>query len=304
MALSRDYTAIDLWREAIRDMGDAANVLQFEKFDLVNRAVKTIAGQFYDLMANAYMTEAYATLYGASKYADGHGGGTYTAATRTVSINNPSADLADTDTEDVVMIRIGADIFLGTIESVTNIATFVFKSQLYPSADGTVDEVLICGTTLSAGVVPLAGLRIMRTGENIRIELKSSIDGADLKFATTREVDTFRGSGVNANTIIWALTGDSIVYDIGDSLTTAGTLTIRYPRVPELVVADATAIDLPDGTAIEIAILYLRGLIQRRLERPVENNESKIQTLIANLYQTFGREAGEEILKEKVLALT
>ena len=281
MALSRDSTAITLWREATRDLGDVSGISQFEKYALVNRAVKTISGQFYDLMAISYMTSAYATLVGTAKY-ETVAAGTYVAATRILTMDTPSTSLdASEDIEKVVMFRIGTAVYLGWIESVVSTNAFVFKSTNYPATNGTPAEVMICGTTLSSSVISLAGLRIMRSGANIRIELESSVDGANIKFASTREVATFRNTGINANTIIWALTGDSIVFALGASLAT----------------------DLPDGTPIEISIIYLKGIMQQRMGMPKENNEARIEKLVGDMYRTFGQEASAEVIKEKVIAL-
>jgi hypothetical protein len=303
--LSRDYTAATMWREAVRDL-NATGVLSFEKYNLVNRTIQTVAGQFYDLMSNSYMTEATATIAGTAKY-ETVTGGTYTSATRTVTMNNPSAALSSADIEKVVMFRIDSNIYLGTIESVTSSSAFVFKihvpySGAYPAADSTTDEILICGTTLSGSTVSLSSLRIMRTGQQIKLEVATTAT-ATIKAGTMREVDTFVGSGRNSKTIVWALKGDSIDFAIGDDLTNAGTLTIRYPRVPVQVEADSDKVDLPDGTAIEIAIIYLRSLLQRRLKLPPEDNEGELRRLINDLYKTFGAEASTEIVTEKILAL-
>jgi hypothetical protein len=57
---------------------------------------------------------------------------------------------------------------------------------------------------------------------------------------------------------------------------------------------------------MEIAMIYLRGLLQRRLNLPRDNNEALIQQLISNVHQSVGDSISIESLKEKtkVLALT
>lgn len=300
MPLSRDVTAASLWREAVRDI-NAVGVLGFEKLLLVNRAVSTVAGEFYDLMSISYMTDANATLSATAKYEAGTGG-TYTVSTRTLNFNNPSTNFDSTDIQKVIVFRILTAIYLGVIESVTSTNEVVFYSTVYPASDTTFNEALIAGTTLSASTFSIASLRIMRT-HAMRIEITTTVAGATIKAGTTREVDTFNGSGRNAKTIVWALTGDSVNFGIGDDLVSAGTLMIRYPRVPILVVADGDYIDLPDGTPVEIAIIYLRGLIQRRLGLPIEDNEALLSKKIADLYMSVTGEANQEVVKEKVMAL-
>jgi hypothetical protein len=300
MPLSRDNTAASIWREAVRDI-NAAGIFAFEKHLLVNRAVSTVAGEFYDLMSISYMTEVNATLGGTAKYETGTGG-TYTVTTKTLNFTTPSAHFDSTDIGKEIMFRISTSIYLGVIGSVTTTHEVVFQSTVYPTADATFNEALICGTMLSASTFSIASLRIMRT-HAMRIELATTASGATIKAGTTREVNTFVGSGRNSKTIVWTINGDSIDFAIGDSLVNAGTLKIYYPRVPILVTADTDYVDLPDGTPMEIAIIYLRGLIQRRLGLPLEDNEGLLSKKIADLYMSVTGEANQEVVKDKVLAL-
>jgi hypothetical protein len=247
------------------------------------------------------MTDASVTLNGTAKY-ETVTGGTYVYSTRTVTMNTPSASLSSDDIEKTVMFRIDSIIYFGTVESVTSSSAFVFKSGTYPSVDGTTDEILICATTLSGSTFPLSSLRIMRSGAQIKIEIASTAT-TTVKAGTMQEIDTFIGSGQNSKTILWAFNGDYINFAIGDDLTNAGTLTVRYPRVPNLVTADSDKIDLPDGTAMEIAIINLRSLVQRRMKSPPEDNEGELRVLIGNLLRTFGSEANDEIVADKARAL-
>lgn len=301
MPLSRDYSLIKFYREAAQDLHGAMGIPRHIQKDLSNRAICTVSGEFYDLMSSSYMTDAYANLAGTHKYESG-AGSTYTASSRTVTFTTPSANLDSTDIGKVIMFRILTNIYLGTIESIVSTSAVVFSSTVYPSVDAVINETLVCGTTLSVGYFSIASLRIMRTHVS-RIELNTTVAGATIKVGTTREVDTFINTGKNSKTIIWALNGEYINFAIGADLVNAGTLTIRYPRVPSLVSLDADMIDLPDGTPIEIAIIYLRGLIQRRLSLPKEDNEGLLSKKIADLYRSFSMEANAETIKQKVLAL-
>jgi hypothetical protein len=303
MSLSRDYTAVALWREAVRDLSDVVDVPHWEKYNLINRAVQTIAGQFYDLMAESYMTDTAINYATGGKY-DAGTSGTYTSATHLITLNSPSASITSADIEKLVVFRISTTIYVGKVLSIVSTSSFVFDGDLFPSADGTIvnGSLSICSTTVLNDTVSLSSLRIKRTGQNIRIDLASTATNT-VKAATQRDLDTFRTGGSNAKTIVWCLSGDNINLKKGDGLSSYGTMTIHYPRVPYQVTADTDYIDLPDGTPIEIAIIYLRGLIRRRLSMPVEDNTAIIQRLISNLYQTFGQEVAVEEVKDKAMAL-
>lgn len=54
--LSRDWTAIDLWREAVRDVLDNAPI-ELERFNMVNDAVMAVGGQIYPLVSSSYLSE-------------------------------------------------------------------------------------------------------------------------------------------------------------------------------------------------------------------------------------------------------
>ena len=299
MALSRDTTAGSLWREAVRDL-NATEILAFEKYKLINRAVSTVAGQFYDLMSSLYMQEV--PLMGLGGLYDSGMGGTYTVATKTLVLNSPSSPLLPMHVGKWVAFRIGTNVYAGTITSVISTSSFTIVGTSLPTSDGTLAECIVLGSTISLSKVSLAGLRIMMSGEQIKIEIVSTQSGTTVKPATMGELDTFIPTGRNIKTILWSISGDSISFVYGDGIT-SGSLILRYPSVPSLVALDTDGIDLPDGTAMEIATIYLRGLIQRRLNLPAENNEAMIQRLVQSLFGTFNNEASEEVVKEKALAL-
>ena len=300
--LSRDFNAAQLWFNAKRDLGNIV-VPDWERFDLINRSISTVVGQFYDLLSQSYLTDAVINYSTGGKY-DAGTGGTYIAATQVVTLNNPSSNLTNTDLEKLVVFRIGTTNYLGKVLSVLSTSTFKFDGDILPSVDGTIvdNSLSILDTTIQNDIISLSSLRIMRAGENIRIGLVSTATRT-VKFMSQEELDTFTTDGRNSKTIGWSFFGDVINTKKGDVLASYGTITIHYPRVPYLVSDDLDQIDLPDGTAIEIATIHLRDLIRKRIELPPENNEALKQKLVGNLYQTFGQEASAEIIKEKALAL-
>lgn len=61
--LSRDWTAGDFWAEAVRDAGiEIPPLFQFERFQLIQRAVEAVASQLYGLYGNDYMTDTEVTI--------------------------------------------------------------------------------------------------------------------------------------------------------------------------------------------------------------------------------------------------
>ena len=300
MSLSRNMTAIGLWQQAKRDIIDTSGLLHNERFDLVNRAVQTVAGQFYDLMSNFYMTEVVVTGSGGA-YETGSTG-TYTVATQTLALQTPSRNIVTTDIGKIVAFRIGTSTYLAFIQSIVSTSSFTVIGVGLPAANGTLASVTIVGNTFTSNTISLSGLKIMMTGQQIKLELYSTTSGVTIKTGTTRAIDTFITSGANKNTIVWGISGDSVRFAYGDSVT-VGSLLLRYPRVPNTVSADGDYIDLPDGVATELAIIYLRGLMQQRLGGQKENNEQEIQLLEKKMKDTFGDEAVAEVVKDKILAL-
>lgn len=301
MYLSRDWTVLKLWREAAQDLDGAMKLPHYVWKDLVNRTVQAISGQFYDLMVTAYMTDTYINDSSGSKYQT-TSGGFYIASSHTLGTLYMSESLTSADVDKWVVYRIGTSVYSGKIFSVPTSGTLVVVSDEYPPADGVLAEMLICGTIPSNDTISLSGLRIMRTGMQGRIEISTTAT-ATVKTATQIELDTFRTTGQNSKTIVWSLNGDNINLKKGDGLTSYGTPMIRYPRIPYLSLLDSDGIDLPDGAAIEIAISYLRNLIQRRLKIPPENPDGLYQQQIINLHNQFGKELTIEEAKDKEKAL-
>ncbi len=300
MSLSRDMTVDTLWREAVRDLSDVTDVPHWEKYNLVNRAIKTVAGQFYDLMSNLYMTEStIAETSGAYETGDE---GTYTTSTKTLTFETPSRSIISTDIGKTVTFVIGTSTYSAIIATIVSTSSFTVTGIGLPSEDGTLVSATIVGSSPTSDKISLSSLRIMMTGQQIKFQLKSSTSGVTIKPATMSEIDNFRTTGVNRKTIVWAINGDYLEIAYGADVT-LGTLTFRYPKVPDLVTSSATGIDLPDGAAIEITILYLKGLIQQRLTGRKDNNDVRMSELINNLYSTFGQEVNAEVNKEKVIAL-
>jgi hypothetical protein len=303
MSLSRDWTAIKLWQQAKRDLGDVDGLLYNERFDLINRAVQTVAGWIYDLGSNFYMTEVVIVGSGGAYQTDiTTSTGTYVTATQTLTLDTPSRDITSSDIGKIVAFRIGTTTYAGIINTIVSVSSFTIIGTGLPSSNGTLAEALIVGNTVTSNKISLSGLRMMMAGQQIKLELLSSTSGVTVKAGSMRDVDTFRTSGANKNTILWGINGDYIQFTTGDSVV-QGTLTLRYPKMADLLSTNAGIIDLPDGVAIEMATVYLKGLMQQRISGDKEDNKSELQQLKENMVKTFLGEADAEVVKEKVMAL-
>ena len=63
MPLSLDYTAHEVWRHAVRDLQiDDKDVLDFEKFEIINRAVVDVLSLYYSLNIASYLASSALTL--------------------------------------------------------------------------------------------------------------------------------------------------------------------------------------------------------------------------------------------------
>lgn len=162
--------------------------------------------------------------------------------------------------------------------------------------------------TATGDTASIATLRIMRYGNETKMSLESSsLTGKVCRPVTLEALAGFRSAAAQLKKAIWwAYEGDNIQLKKGDSVTSYGTLTLRYPKLPDKLTTDAGGIDLPDGPAIEIAILNLRGLIEKRLGRVGEANpaeQAERERLISLLYSSFGQKVTTEEIEEKTRAL-
>jgi hypothetical protein len=299
MSLSRIYTAASFWREAVRDLGDVIDVPHWEKYNLINRSVRYVSSLFYSLMSNLYMTEVPITS-SIGKYDATPASATYNATTKVVVLGSASASITSDDIGAIVTMRLTSSIYIAVLNSVVSTSSFVVSGLTLPSTNVSgFTEISISGTTVSSDEFSLSSLPIMMTGEQIKIELASTIASITVKAGTQRSIDVFRPSAQqNLKTILWALNGDKVSLTKGDSVVSYN-LIVRYPRVPTDVSTDAEYIDLPDGMAIEIGIIYLKGLIKQRLTGKKEIDEGQIQRLIQQLFTEFNQTYSEQIVKEK-----
>jgi len=156
--------------------------------------------------------------------------------------------------------------------------------------------------TPTGNVVDLSAYRIMRTGPQIKMSMKSS-STPDVTVHTPEEVDSFNASAPqNATKIWWSLVGNAINLAKGSGVATYN-LTLRYPKVPDVPSAGTSKIDLPDGPAAVLLILLVRQEIATRIKFEMPAMKVDIENAVRDLYHAFGVQAQTEMIKAKVESL-
>ena len=289
-------------REATLDIPEykEGSEIYVGRFWLINRAIQTIVGQFYDLLSQSYMAETIATPSSTGKYYSS--GASYDADTDTLTATM-NANFASTDIGNLIIFREADSVYVGTILSVPSTTSVILMGDNLPSADiATVNDVIMAATTPTSDSISLASLPMMRTGQQIKLEVESTVTDT-VQYESTIGLKIWRTTlPGNTKAIAIAFAGSTLYMKKGSLLDSYGTLTIRYPKIPDDVSTDATYIDVPDGITVQLVIAYLRTLILNRLNVRRTDDSSQIEMLIAKMYQTFGQEASAEILKSKMMA--
>jgi hypothetical protein len=300
MAQSKYWTAKSFWHEATRDAGNLDNIGRYERFDLITRAVQHIGSTFYDLYSNFYMTEQFCYDTNLSKRETGTGG-TYTTATKTLVLNSPSSSITINDIGKLVTFSISTSIYYSYIYSYVSASSFTVLGGVLPSADGTLEDVLILGTTPSGDEISIVDMNVLMNA-GIKIEILTS-ETATVREVSLKEYDNFSTGGRNKKTIVWCLQGTNIKLKKGSGLSSYGTLTMRFPRIPYSVTLDTDYIDLPDGTPIELGILYLKSLVKQRITGKKEIDEQHARQLVSSIYTSTSGMVNEEAIKDKITAI-
>lgn len=299
MALST-YTAKQFWREAARDFAWMKPTLNdFEKFNLMNRVVEEIGTQFYVVAQAFYMTPVVLVNETGGLYLSS--GGSWNGTTQVLS-GTFNINVTSVDTGKLVTFRIGVSTFVGFISQVISTTSFKVSGSGLPLANGTPSEVLIIPSVMNTDGVYIGDLPIMRTGGQYKFEMEST-ETNYLKEMGLPEMRTFRPS-VYKTTIGWCPNGDYILLAKGSSLSSYGTLVLRYPRIPMKVYDDTHGIDLPDGMVLNIGIMRLKQLMQERYadgedRKNMTDFTPQLAAMEKAIYDTHGiSQNGKQTVKE------
>lgn len=230
-------------------------------------------------------------------------GANFTASTNTISGASMSVALSSsTHTGWLVLFEKSGNVYAGTVSQVLTTTSFVVSGNNLPSSNLTnLTNILLCATTPSGNSATLTGLRMMRTGQDIKVQLESTAT-SQIEFTNEQGIYTFR-SGSKSNAIIFAISGDQLLLGKGLNITSYQTLTLRYPRSPIRVTQDSSPMDVPDGVAIQLVIMKLRQLIANMEKVEIPDETPRYIALVQQLYQTFGQAVASEVIEEKAKLL-
>lgn len=303
MALSVSETAKSLWRKATRDIPnyEQGSALYLERFELMNRAIQYVIPQFADLLAPSYKVKTTAVPSTTGRYSTATG--TWVASTNTLTITMDS-NFSSSDIEHTVMFRVGTSVYLATIQSRTSNTAVVLHGDNLPTSNQTVDYAMMASTGVTSDVLSLASLRMFRNGQQDTLEFESSstTNVEYLKTLAFRKWSTTAQQNKNALAFMFA--GVNLYMKKGSSTSSYGTIYPWYPKLPDLLAADADGVDVPDGAPMELVIFYLRSLIMIRLGQEVPNDDKDLEVTIKRLYATYGSaKINNETVKQKASAL-
>jgi len=278
MALSNIYTGTLFWNAATREIKayKQNDLVYAERFNLINQACQITQGLVADVVAEAYKRDTVAVLSTTGKYGTT---GTFTASTRAL-VATMDSSWSSVDIGNLVILRTGTTVYLGTVESYVSTTSVVLVGDNLPSTNvASFDTITMVGTTPTGSVISIASLRLLRYGSQLRLQLLSTATNSVLIEPSESFPRWRSGASQNLETIVWCLVGTLVYINKGDTLSSYGTLTFRYPALPDLIALDASYIDLIDGTMIQTGILVLKSLIEKRLGVPPNNAQPIIENV-------------------------
>ena len=302
MGLSNLYTAKLFWNAATREVKTYKqnDLLYAERFNLINQACQIAQGFVSDIVAEAYKKDTTAVLSTTGKFGTT---GTYTVATATL-VATMSSSFTSADVGNMIILRISTTVYVCTIASYISATSVTLTGDNLPTSDqASFSTITMAGTTPTGTTVSISSLRLLRYGSQLRLQLLSTSTDNVLVESAESFPRWRTGASQNLNTIIWNLVGTNIFLNKGDSVSSYGTLTIRYPALPDLVSLDADYVDLIDGSLVQVGIKVLRNLIEKRIiGTPVSPVTSVIEQ-VESMYRAAGNEQKKEVIKEKVESL-
>jgi hypothetical protein len=265
-----------------------------------NQAVQDVLDQVWPLVEPAYLASEVLAAPGTAKRST-TSTGTWTAATRTLVFTGMSADFGSEDIGKLITIRIGDDLYLGTIESVLDGDTVTVKGASLPEDDDTVDEVQVLPTTPTGTTVDISSLRILRSAQ-ARITLQSTELEAPVHVVSPDDLIAWRSDDLGTPDIVFSLEGSTLRFRT--RLDTVGTLTLTFVELPEEMVDDDDPVPLPDGGAITLASMRLQKLLAKEAKIVLPDYAEELKQTLAGLAGAFKAAVTEEELKTKIAALT
>lgn len=301
MALSRKWTAAQFFQNAVAPLAelDRIPLAWVQRYELINLVQLQVVSAFYAPMAAGYMTPVALQVDTVINYSTG--ASTWTGATRRLTATM-NTNFASTDIGKTVMLRSGTAGYMGTIDSFVSTTIVTITGNALPAGNlASIDDIMVINTTISNDLISLAGLSIMRAGDQVKLHLESSAT-TDVDPVTLEEMQRYQTTDPrHPHKIIWCYSGDFLL--LKTPLASYGSLVLWYPRVPQEPSADTDYIDLPDGPAIDLAQALLRKMIAERFLAGAVKNPQEIAAGVQAMADNYGLQMNKEDMKRKVEAL-
>ncbi len=255
MALSKSWTLASFFRRAQQDLGLGPGSRSYhDRVLYTNSAVEAAMTPIFPLVARAYFTSATLTQSTTPK--------TDTATYSGGQITMDAVSLADSDVGKTVLFVSGGNVYAGILSGVTSNPLIGTVSLVTAPTDGTSGTVYVVAT-VAASPVSLSNLRIARIGDTKWPYLESTVvPQKNIRYLPYNEFLGFRASSsLNVDNIAYSVLGELLYLNHGTNISSYGTLTYHYPRLPIPVANDTDYIDVPDGAPAEICLIKLKQII-------------------------------------------
>jgi hypothetical protein len=302
MPASRDWTADKFFDAATQELTyDVNDPLFVQRYDLVNHAVEKVYEVLYPIIGNFFRKRIPYTVALPGRYLTVAGGGTFTAATKTITSANMNIVFNASDVERLCIFRYNATSYATYVDSFVSSTQITVRGNSLPSSDiAALDAIEIPTTTPVDTSLMLAQLRIDRSGEQVKFSLESSVtDFVDS--LSLEEYKTWRDTAVNnQKRIVYCLQGDELLVKSGSGLSTLGTLNLYYPSIPTRIVTGVDKVELPDGACMQVAIMALKMTIAKRQGKDFAVYRDEMSSWISLMYKAAGVAQQYEIIAERI----
>ena len=301
MALSRVWQAAPFIKHAMASFPAVDEVAYAQRFELINLVQYKVASALYSMMTGAYQTIVIMAQDIIGKIGTG---GTWIQATSTLTVSGLTANFVPGDVQKLITFTDGTNTYCGFISAYIASTQVQVYGNLLPSGNiAVLTSVILVPTVPTSDSISLAGVDMMRTGEQINVDINSSTTSA-IEAVSLEALRFFRNmSTQNRSRIVYSLVGDRVILDKGSAVSTYGTILLYYPRSPVLVAQDTDFLDLPDGGVVNMAMVVLKHELNTRFYHEKRDFLAEGQAIITGLYAEHKEILATQTIQEKMSIL-
>jgi hypothetical protein len=305
MGRSNSYTAELFWNAATREIAEYSqnSLLYNERFNLINSASEIAQSLVADVVSEAYMNDFLVGIPGTDKQLVS--AGSYAVATRKITATMNVAFSTD-DVSATITFVDGATNYYGIVQSFVDANNVILRDGYgnLPVANiASLTNVLLQPTTLNYSALGLTSFRMLRYGSQIKMQVMSTLASAVIPFSPESFERWVTTAPQNRNSIAWSFVGTTLYLKKGSSLASFGTVTLRFPTLPDLILSDSETVDLLDGGMVHSGIMILKNLIQKRLKVRPTLNVDELTQQVQSVYRSMGGEVKKEQISQKIESL-